>query len=89
MPRISVEKLNKIKEQILFFLYSQFPKQPFTSDIARELARDEEFIKKIMLELHKDSLVIKVEKNTEGIKYVRRLRWRISNKVHQAYAENQ
>ena len=89
MPQISIEKRNKIKEQALFYLYSQFPKQPFTSDIARELARDEEFIKLILLEMHKDSLIVQINKNAEGLKYLRRIRWRISNKAHQIYSENQ
>jgi predicted transcriptional regulator with HTH domain len=89
MPQISTEKQNKIKEQVLFYLYSQFPKQPFTSDIARELARDEEFIKKILIVMYKDSLIVRIDKNTEGIKYTRRMRWRISNKIQQAYLDNQ
>jgi predicted transcriptional regulator with HTH domain len=89
MPQISKEKINKIKEQILYFLYTQFPKQPFTADIAKEIARDEEFIKKLLLEMDTDSLVVQINKNNEGIKYVRRIRWRISNKAHQVYSENQ
>lgn len=89
MPPISKEKQNKIKEQVLFYLYAQFPKQPFTSDIACELARDEEFIKKILLEMYKDSLIVKIERNSQGIKYLRRIRWRISNKAHQIYSNNQ
>jgi len=89
MPPISKEKQNKIKEQVLYYLYSQFPKQPFTSDIAYELARDEEFIKKILLEMNKDFLIIKIEKNSEGIKYLRRIRWRISNKAYDIYSNNQ
>jgi predicted transcriptional regulator with HTH domain len=89
MPQISTEKRNKIKEQILFYLYSQFPKQPFTVDIAKELARDEEFIKAILLEMKKESLIVQINKNAEGVRYLRRLRWRISNRAHQIYSQNQ
>jgi predicted transcriptional regulator with HTH domain len=89
MPPISKEKQNKIKEQILYYLYSQFPKQPFTSDIARELARDEEFIKRILLEINKDLLIVKIEKNSKGIRYLQRIRWRISNKAYKIYSNNQ
>ena len=89
MPQISKIKQNKIKEQVLFYLYSQSPKQPFTSDIACELARDEEFIKRILLEMHKDHLIVKIERNSSGIKYIRRMRWRISNKAYQIYSDNQ
>jgi predicted transcriptional regulator with HTH domain len=89
MPRISKEKQEKIQEQVLFFLYSIFPKQVFTADIAKEIARDEEFIKVLMLELEKNSLVVKVTKNSEGVNYERRLRWRISNNAYEIYNQHQ
>ena len=66
-----------------------FPKQIFTSDIAKELARDEEFIKKLLGELEKKDLVVKIDKNNKGLKYSRRLRWRISNKTHEIYKKHQ
>ena len=87
MPQISKEKTNKIQEQILYYLFQQFPKQLFTSDIAQELARDEEFIKKIMLDMLKKEFVIKIDKNSQGITYKKRLRWRISNKVYDIYKQ--
>jgi DNA-binding MarR family transcriptional regulator len=89
MPRISKEKIDKIQEQVLFFLYSIFPKQVFTVDIAREIARDEEFVKKLLGELEKKELVVKIDKNSEGIKYEKRLRWRISNGAYEIYAQHQ
>ena len=89
MPKISQQKIEKIYEQILFYLYSTFPKQLFTSDIARELARDEEFIKQLLKELEKKELVIKIDKNPQGFQYSRRLRWRISNKAHNIYKKHQ
>jgi hypothetical protein len=85
MPRISKEKKDKIKEQILFFLYSIFPKQVFTAEIARETARDEEFTKQLLIELYKKQIIIKVNKNPLGKTYLKRVRWRLSNKAHQAY----
>lgn len=85
MPRISKEKENKIIEQIAFLLYSKFPKQIFTSEIAREIARDEEYVKKLLFEMEKNKLVVKINKNPEGINYLRRLRWRISNKAYDIY----
>jgi len=89
MPTISQQKRDKIQEQILFHLYSIFPKQVFTADIARELARDEEFIKVLLLELEKKQLVVKINKNSKGIIYLRRLRWRISNSAHEIYSKHQ
>jgi len=89
MPPISQQKIKKIKEQILFHLYNLFPKQVFTIDIARELARDEEFIKKILIQLNKDQLIVRIDKNPKGIKYSRRRRWRLSNQAHNAYSKHQ
>lgn len=89
MPKISDSKINKIKEQLLFHLYSIFPRQIFTSDIARELARDEEFIKSLLTQLEKDNLVTKITKNPKGIKYLKRNRWRLSSEAQKAYSKNQ
>jgi hypothetical protein len=89
MPKLSIKKIEKIQEQIIFFMYSIFPKQVFTVDIAREIARDEEFTKKILFELEKKELIIKIDKNSEGITYEKRLRWRISNKAYEIYNAHQ
>lgn len=89
MPRISKTKQEKISEQILSYLYLVSPKPIFTSDIAKELARDEEFIKKILLDLNKKGLISKIDKNPQGIKYERRLRWRLSNKTYEVYKKIQ
>jgi len=89
MPSISSEKMEKISEQILLHLFSLFPKQIFTSEIAQELARDEEFIKKLLLDLEKKDLVTKITKNSEGVPYLRRIRWRISNKAYGLYQKYQ
>ena len=89
MPKISDQKKKKISEQILSYLYSIFPKQVFTSDIAKELARDEEFMKDLLIELEKKQLVKKINKNPQGFEYSRRLRWRISNKAHEIYKNHQ
>jgi len=89
MPKISKEKIKKIEEQIVYYLFSVYPKQVFTFDVAKEIARDEEFIKKRLIELEKQGLIVQINKNSEGIKYERRLRWRISNKAHEAYLKIQ
>jgi len=61
----------------------------FTLHIAQELARDEEFIKKILLELKKKKLIIEIKKNPKGVDYKRRSRWRLSDKAYQVYKANQ
>lgn len=83
--KLSIEKRDKISEQILYFLYNNFPQARFTAEIARDLARDEEFIKSLMFDLQNKALVIPVKKNFKGKVYSRRIRWRLSNKAHLAY----
>lgn len=87
--KISDEKKEKISEQILALLYSITPKPLFTSHIAREIARDEEFTKDLLLELKNKKLVIEIKKNPKGILYIRRLRWRLSDTAYKAYKKHQ
>ncbi len=89
MPKISKEKRERIQEHIISFLYSSFPKQIFTSDISQELARDEEFIKTLLLDLEKKQLVIRISKNSNGREFLRRIRWRISNRAYDVYKKSQ
>jgi len=83
--RISKEKKEKISEQILALLYSINPKALFTSQIAYEIARDEEFVKGLLNTLKSKNLVIEIKKNSKGVDYARRSRWRLSNKAYKAY----
>ena len=83
--KLSQQKKDKIQEQILSFLYHEFPKSYFTAEISRGLARDEEFIKQLMFELKEKNLVIAIKKNPKGVFYSRRIRWRLSNKAQEAY----
>ena len=87
--KISEKKREKISEQILAFLYSVSPRLLFTSQIAQETARDEEFIKKLLIELDKKNLIIEIKKNPKGIPYLKRSRWKISDAAYQAYKTHQ
>ena len=87
--RLSQEKIDKITEQILSYLYSSFPKNPFTAEIAREIARDEEFIKKLLFDLRERKLIIVIRKNSKGEGFSRRLRWKLSSKVYDIYHSRQ
>ena len=83
--KISKAKQERISEQILAFLYSLAPKPEFTSKISAEIARDEEFIKKILLELKKKGLVAEIKKNPKGKQYTKRSRWRLADAAYNAY----
>lgn len=87
--KVSSEKREKISEQILAFLYSVSPQLVFTSHIAKELARDEEFTKNLLLGLKKKGLILEVKKSSTGSTYLRRSRWRLSDTAYKVYKENQ
>jgi len=87
--KLSKEKLDKISEQILSFLYSSSPRPLFTSHIAREIARDEEFIKKILINLKKKKLIVDIKKNSKGDNYLRRCRWKMNESTYLVYKRQQ
>jgi predicted transcriptional regulator with HTH domain len=87
--KISSEKKEKISEQILAFLYSVSPQSRYTSHIAREIARDEEFIKIILQGLKKKGLILEVKKNPNGKTYIKRQRWALSDRAYKAYHDSQ
>ena len=89
MPTISQKKRNKISEQILHYLFTISPQSTFTSKIAEEIARDEEFIKTLLTELKAKNLLIEINKNPAGTPYTRRQRWRLSNQAFEAYKQHQ
>jgi uncharacterized protein YuzE len=86
---ISKEKKEKISEQILAYLYLTNPKPLFTSYIAKELARDEEFVKNLLIELKKKGLVIGINKNSKGKEYIKRSRWKLSDSAYLLYKQKQ
>jgi len=89
MPKIGQEKKDKISEQILHHLFTISPQAIFTSSISKEIARDEEFIKAMLIELEKKKLVVQVNKNKDGTEYAKRQRWRLSNQAFEVYAKHQ
>jgi len=86
---ISKEKKEKISEQILAYLYSTNPRPLFTFHIAREIARDEEFVKNLLIDLKKKEFVIEVNKNPKGKEYLKRTRWKLSDKIYLLYKQKQ
>ena len=85
MPQIGQKKEEKIKENILSLLFQNSPKALFTAHISQELARDEEYIKKLLEALEFKKLVISIKKNSEGDDYKKRIKWRLSDKVYVTY----
>jgi hypothetical protein len=89
MPKISNRKEDKIKESILLYLFQNFPRALFTSAISEELARDEEYIKRLLLELEAKKLVASLRKNPKGKELKRRMRWHLSPAAYESYKSMQ
>jgi hypothetical protein len=83
--RISSSKEEKIKEGIIHLLFENSPRALFTAAIAQSLARDEEYVKKLLLDLERKNFVVAVRKNPKGKTYSRRIRWLLDTKVYGAY----
>lgn len=83
--RLSKEKRDKISEQVLSLLYHSFPKQLFTAEIAKEIARDEEFIKNLLFQLKEKKLIVSIKKNSKGTIFSRRTKWQLSSNSYTAY----
>ena len=85
MPIISDKNKQKIKEQILLVLYENNLRPLFTSSIASELERDEEFILYLLNDLNSGGFVKKITKNSDGKIYLARKRWLLHPKVYKEY----
>jgi hypothetical protein len=89
MPKLSQEKKDKISEQILNYLFTISPEPKFTVDVADNIIRDEEFTKLLLLELEKKKLIVQINKNKNGVDYLKRQRWRLSNRAFEVYKKHQ
>ena len=85
MSKISSQKKEKIKEEILSLLYESSPRSLFTIQIAEEIIRDNEFTKKLLLELKSKSLVEEVKRSKEGSTYLKRTKWKLTQEAYSAY----
>jgi len=86
---ISDKNKQKISEQILAYLYLITPRAVFTVQIAKEIVRDEEFVKRLLINLKEKGFVIDINKNSKGIPYLKRIRWKLSDKAYSAYKLSQ
>ena len=88
MVKISKEKQDRIMTNIVSHLYQNSPQALFTSEISKIEIRDEEFIKRLLLDLKEKNLVVEIKKSPEGLEYTRRSRWRLSEKAYLAYKKH-
>lgn len=81
MSKISERVIEKIKTDILYYLYQEGIKAKYTREIANELGRDKEFILKIIKELEKKNLVKNV------LEHKVRRKWVMNDLVYKKYKE--
>lgn len=86
MSKIVGNKRKKIKEQILQVLET---KTLWTNQVAAEIGRDEEFTKKILLELKEEKKVAEIDENAQGKKLKQRRKWKIIKEISQEGLGNQ
>lgn len=87
MSKLSKEKREKIMSNILSLLFHKYPAALFTSQISHEEARDEEFVKSLLIDLQNKNLVKAIRKNSKGDNYIRRIRWSLTNKAYNTYKD--
>ncbi len=87
MSKISIKNAGKIKEEILALLFEQSPKALFTKEVAHTIVRDEEFTKRLLLELKNDGLTREITLSEKGALYRARRRWQLTSKAFDAYAK--
>ena len=80
MVRLSEETTKLLKEDILSILYERPLVPLFTYQISRELRRDNEFTKTLLLNLKEEGLVEEIKKGKTGV-FLARRKWKIPNKV--------
>jgi len=85
MSKISSYKADKIKEDILSILYENSPLSLHTNVIAKEIARDNEFVLRLLNELKEKELVKSVESSNRGKPYLKRKKWALTDGAYSAY----
>ncbi len=85
MSRLSKDKIKKIKEHILSVIYDNHFQPLYTSNIAEEMIRDEEFILRLLKELKNEGFIKEINKNTDGKQYLSRKKWILKSKIYDQY----
>lgn len=88
MTRLSETTQKRLKDDIVSALYHS-KRSMFSNQIAKEICRDKELVKRLLAELEAMKVVEKVMKNKRGVSYKERNRWRLRPEVDKAFRQIQ
>ena len=71
MSKLSQITLNKIKEQIIIFLYENYPRSYTAAYVGRDIGRKNELVGRLLDELNKKKVVLLNIKKSKSFKYYR------------------
>ena len=84
MSKISLNKIERIKEEILRTLYESYPEFKYTYQISDAVIRDDEFVLNLLKELKKLDLVTILEES-KGNNIKRK--WSLTSLTYEKYKE--
>jgi hypothetical protein len=84
MSRISEEKKNRLKEEVMRIIFEQYPRMWWTYEIGDELIRDDEFMLKLLQDLLKSGLVV-VNNESKGNKIKRK--WGLNKGLYRKFKD--
>lgn len=87
MSKLNQKTLEKIKSDVLSILYDHNDEGLFSAQIANNIIRDEDFVQNLMLELEKLHVVKRDKLTRKGSNFIRRKRWRLTEKAFEAYQD--
>ncbi|HII15811.1 MAG TPA: hypothetical protein HA362_05880 [Nanoarchaeota archaeon] len=87
MTRLSEKTENHLKDEIVSALYHS-KRSMFSNQIATEICRDNELVKRLLAELDKMGVVERLLKNKRGVSYKERNRWRLRPEVEKAFRQS-
>ena len=87
MSKISQKKVEKIKEDILSVLFESGMRGMFTKQISDEIARNDEFVLKLLSDMENQKLVKQMKKTKKGTEFIRRKQWTLTTKAYDAYKQ--
>jgi predicted transcriptional regulator len=80
------ETYRRLQEQVLQNLYERFPVACSAQEVAADLVRDHELVRRLLRELHAKRLVSEVREGKGGA-FTAWRRWKLAPDVHARYAQ--